>query len=86
MAGTIGNTNSADGQRYRKALERALAHEHGSVDDGLLAIAKSRVAKAVEGDSDAAREIGDRFDGKPHQTSTVNAGLVVQLHNADLDL
>lgn len=69
MAGApVGNTNSADGKRYRKALERALAHKAGSVDDGLLELAKVRLAKALEGDGDAGREIGDRFDGKPSQT------------------
>ena len=67
MAGTPGNTNSADGKRYRKALERALAHEAGSVEDGLFKLAKVRLAKALDGDSDAGKEIADRFDGRPAQ-------------------
>jgi hypothetical protein len=68
MAGApVGNTNSADGQRYRKAMERALAHRKGSVDDGLFAVAVARIDKALDGDADACREVGDRFDGKPKQ-------------------
>lgn len=67
MAGTIGNTNSADGKRYRKALERALAHRKGSVDDGLFAVALARIDKAIEGDNDACQEVANRFDGKPVQ-------------------
>jgi hypothetical protein len=72
MGGTVGNTNSADGKRYRKALERALAHAAGSVEDGLFAVAKARVAKAIDGDPDASREIADRFDGKPVQQIDAN--------------
>lgn len=67
MPAPLGNTHSADGKRYRKALERALAHEGGSVEDGLFKIAKARVAKAIEGDNEAIRDIGDRLDGKPTQ-------------------
>lgn len=68
MAGApIGNTNSADGKRYRKALERALAHAGGSVDEGLFKLAQVRVGKALDGDAEAARSIEDRIDGKPVQ-------------------
>jgi hypothetical protein len=67
MGAPEGNQNAANARRYRRAIERALAHAAGSVDDGLLAIAKTRVAKAMEGNDDAAKEIGDRFDGKPSQ-------------------
>ena len=72
MPAPEGNTNFLDGYRYRKAMERALAHAKGSVDDGLFAVAKARIAKAIEGDADAAREVGDRFDGKPAQAVAVN--------------
>jgi hypothetical protein len=63
----LGNNNAGEGKRYRKALERALAHRKGSVEEGLLAVALARIDKAIEGDNDACREIGDRFDGKPVQ-------------------
>lgn len=80
MAGApLGNQNAAIGKRYRRALERALAHEHGSVDDGLLALAKVRLAKALEGDADAGKEIGDRFDGRPAQAVTGEDGGPVEL-------
>lgn len=67
MAAPLGNTYAAEGKRYKKALERALAHAEGSVDEGLFAVAKARVAKAIDGDGDAAKEIGDRLDGKVPQ-------------------
>lgn len=65
--GQPGNDNSGRGYRYRKALERALAHKYGSVDDGLFAIARKRVGKADDGDADSLRAIEERFDGKPIQ-------------------
>ena len=69
MAGApIGNTNGAKGKDWRNAIRRALAHKHGSVQDGLLAIARQLVDKAEEGDLTALKEIGDREDGKPAQT------------------
>jgi hypothetical protein len=70
MGAPLGNNNAGEGKRYRKAIERALAHKCGSVDDGLFEVAKARVLKALEGDPDAAKEIGDRFDGRPAQAVT----------------
>ena len=68
MAGApIGNDNAAKGKEWRNAIRRALAHKHGSVQDGLLAIARQLVDKAEEGDLTALKEIGDREDGKPAQ-------------------
>lgn len=69
MAGApIGNDNATKGKEWRNAIRRALAHKHGSVSDGLLAIARQLVDKAEEGDITALKEIGDREDGKPAQT------------------
>lgn len=67
MGAPVGNENWK-GYRYRKALERALAHKYGSVDDGLFALAKVVVGKCEEGDAAMNREVADRFDGKPAQT------------------
>ena len=87
MAGApLGNTNSADGRRYRKAIERALAHEAGSVDEGLFKLAKLRLSKALEGDSDAAREIGDRLDGKPTQSIEATGNVIVSITGTDAGL
>lgn len=69
MAGApIGNDNAGKGKEWRNAIRRALAHKHGSVQDGLLAIAKNLVDKAEDGDLSAVKEIGDREDGRPQQS------------------
>lgn len=73
MAGApIGNTNAANGRRFRKALERELARRYGDVDEGLGVIAKKLVDLTEDPQSarDACKEIADRFDGKPHQSVT----------------
>ena len=67
MGAPLGNDNAAKGKEWRNAIRRALAHKHGSVQDGLLAIARQLVDKAEEGDMTAIRELGDREDGKPAQ-------------------
>ncbi len=69
MAAAQGNQYAAKAKRWQKALERALAHKFGDVDEGLTAVAKKVVEAASErGDKDAWKEIGDRIDGKPAQT------------------
>jgi hypothetical protein len=68
MGAPVGNNNAANGKEWRNAIRRALAHKHGSVQDGLLAIARQLVDKAEDGDIAALREIGDREDGKPQQS------------------
>lgn len=68
-----GNQNAANGARWEKAIVRALAHKHGSADDGLLAIAQEIVEVALDPEAPAGlriaawQEIGNRMDGKPHQ-------------------
>lgn len=72
MAGApLGNKNGQKGAEWRRALRRAIAHKHGSVSKGLLAIAAGLVDKAEAGDKDAWNEIANRLDGKP---ATVIAG------------
>lgn len=67
MGAPLGNNNGANGKEWRNAIRRALAHKHGSVQDGLLKIARQLVDKAEDGDITALKEIGDREDGKPAQ-------------------
>ncbi len=68
MAGApLGNTNGQKGKEWRLAIRRALAHKHGDVQSGLLAIAAKLVEAAENGDLAALKEIGDREDGKPAQ-------------------
>lgn len=66
MGAPKGNQNAARAHRWRDAIDRAL--ERASRNEQLLAIdriADEVVKKALEGDKDARREIGDRLDGKP---------------------
>lgn len=76
MAGAPeGNKNAAKGKAWADALRAELAqfedHER-KIERGhaLRAIARKVVAKAIDGDKDAMKEIGDRLDGKPSLTVT----------------
>jgi hypothetical protein len=68
----FGNQNGVKGNRWRKALERCLAHEGGELDEGLFKVAAQVVRLALEGDRDAWREIAERMDGKPGTSITVS--------------
>lgn len=70
VKGQSGNPDgSPKGKPWAGAIRRAIAE---SDREALLDIAKALVAKAAEGDLQAIKELGDRLDGKPHQTSDVN--------------
>ena len=75
MAGgaPVGNQNAKKAKRWQEALARALARFSGeSVDKGLDMVADKVVAAAAAGDRPAWEEIGNRFDGKPHQSTSVD--------------
>jgi hypothetical protein len=57
---------------WRDALLKAVK-EKAKTGNGrkLEAIAKALIDAAVDGDVGAIREIGDRLDGKPHQSTTI---------------
>jgi hypothetical protein len=59
-----GNKNAAHDKPWAAAVRRALLAEDGKK---LRAIAEKVVAKAVEGDMPAIKEIGERLDGKAIQ-------------------
>lgn len=68
MGAPFGNQNARKG-RWSEALGRAVEEQ----DPGLRRrkldiIADKLIEKAQDGDIAAIREIGDRLDGKPHQT------------------
>ena len=71
MGAPIGNQNGAKGAAYAGAVRRALARKHGSVENGLNAIADRLVDDALSDDpllrQKARAEIADRLDGKPKQ-------------------
>lgn len=69
MAAPKGNTNATRARQWRDALDYALNNYIGCKKGmALREIAKTLISKAIEGDMTAIREIGDRLDGKAHQT------------------
>lgn len=68
----LGNKNAAKAKVWEGALRAALAqyeNKEAGVKRGeaLRKVAEMVVLKAIGGDKDAVREIGDRLDGKPRQ-------------------
>ena len=72
MAAPIGNQNAARAKVWQAAIKRALAEksrleQKEALDDLALVL----VAKAMDGDLGALKELGDRLDGKPAQALDV---------------
>lgn len=68
-----GNENSAKGKDWKLAIKRALARRgDGDYRKGLDRVADRVVAMAEAGDTQAWREVGERFDGKPKQSLEVS--------------
>ena len=68
----IGNQNAAKGRRWHDALHKALVrYETDKIKAGeaLDKIAQTVVEKALAGDRESIQEIGNRLDGKPHQST-----------------
>jgi hypothetical protein len=59
MAAPKGNKNAARGTQWRDAVRKVVLR-----DGKLEALAQALVARGLEGDMAALREIGDRLDGK----------------------
>lgn len=70
MAAPIGNTNSSrDNRLWANTIRRAVAQGDA---DRLRKIAEKLLDKAAEGDMQAIKELGDRLDGRAHQTLDAN--------------
>jgi hypothetical protein len=72
---------------WRDALRRALARKAGKgkgVDQSLELVADKVVELALSGDIQCIKEIGDRIDGKAHQSSTVTVKDVRTATDAEL--
>jgi hypothetical protein len=89
----VGNNNAGKGKPWADALRYALHQEkYTKVKKGeaLREIAKQCVQAALDGDKDARIEIGNRLDGKPHQSVDVDAnvegGLIVTMGNKDVSI
>lgn len=62
-----GNRNAAKGKEFRQALRRVLARRYNTVSEGLEKVAELLLDAAEAKEAWAAKEIADRFDGKPAQ-------------------
>jgi hypothetical protein len=62
-----GNQNAAKGKEFRQALKRVLARRYNTVSAGLEKVAEVLLDAAEAKEAWAAKEIMDRFDGKPAQ-------------------
>ena len=73
MGAPVGNQNGRKAKIWEQAIKRALARlSNENVDKGLDRLADQLVAAAVNGDTWALKEIGDRMDGKPAQALQVD--------------
>ena len=82
-----GNTVSADGRRWRQAINKAVSRDVGSKRNRIMALDKladTLVDAGLAGDIAAIKEIGNRLDGMAHQSVSVdntgnNRSITVQL-------
>lgn len=84
----LGNTNASNGVRWRNAIDKALdkrSKAEGQKD--LVELAEVMLQAVENGESWAFKEMGDRLDGKPHQTVT-NEGsvMLVEIGSKDASL
>ena len=65
---------------WRDAILRAVARRESKKDpQAVEKLAEALVAKGIDGDVSALREIGDRLDGKPAQTIMGDAAAPVHM-------
>lgn len=72
--GQSGNTNAASGTEWRDTIRRVMdKYEKGDVKrrQALDKVGEKLIEKALDGDMQAIKELGDRYDGKPAQSVTV---------------
>ena len=86
--GQEGNDNATKGKRWADAIDRALSLR--SKTDGykdLVDLAEVMLKAAENGESWAIKELGDRLDGKPHQSATFDGdlGITVIQYRKDFD-
>ena len=85
MAVPINNRGGRKSDKlWRDALAVASKREDPNGRVYLARIAEKCVQMAADGDISAIREIGDRLDGKPHQSVTTTRVDARQLSDAEL--
>ena len=69
--GQSGNPNGRpkSSKLFNDMLRLALASKTGDINDGLRVIVRALIAKALGGNMQAIKEVADRLDGRPHQSS-----------------
>ena len=72
--GQPGNNNAAKGKMWTDAIKRALARRSDTVEGGLNDLADTFIEAVANGDAWAMRELGDRLEGKPAQTTVHEGG------------
>lgn len=78
-----GNKNATKNRPWAEAINRALLSEDGKK---LRALADKIIDKALEGDVQALKEVGDRMDGKPAQALEHSGDLIVRINQTDAGL
>lgn len=72
MGAPAGNQNAAKAKKWTAAIERALCRKSGkALADALDDIAEKFIEAVEQGDLAAFRELGDRLEGKPHQSTSI---------------
>ena len=89
MGAPLGNRNAARARVWQAAIMRAL-EQRSRLDqkEALDTLAHALIDKAADGDMTALRELGDRLDGKPHQSvdAEISGGLDVNIQGTDAQL
>jgi hypothetical protein len=73
-----GNDNATKGALFNSALKRALARAGKNVDGGLNTVCDLLVKAAGNGEQWAIKEIADRIDGRPHQSTSNETSLSIE--------
>ncbi len=83
----LGNNNAGKAKLWTHAITKALEKKTKKEGvEALAVLAMELIDKVQEGDMGAIKELGDRIEGKPHQSIT-NEGsvLLVDISGKDAD-
>jgi hypothetical protein len=73
MAAPLGNRNAAKAKVWSAAIERALERRAAERVPAINELAEKLIEMGLMGDLPALREIGDRLEGKPQQSTDITA-------------
>ena len=76
MGAPVGNQNAAKSRAFYGALSRAIAQDDGQ---RLRDAAEKLLSLAAQGEGWAIKELGDRLDGKAHQSISGPDGASIPL-------